>query len=109
MRQVSAFILSLANAISDDLREHVAPDKLQYEVELELEKQILAQLVTAIHQYSGVRSGFGADGTQANVKRKQVLRMMGYCSEMWVKTDEVKGALMSGELVNAETVEGIFS
>lgn len=97
MRRVSAFIIALASGIGDDLRDHVAPDKLQFEVEKELENQMLALLVKAIGEYNSARL-FQSDKVQQNTKRKQVLRYMGFCNEMWTKTEEVKGALMTGDL-----------
>lgn len=90
MRQVSAFIIEMARAISADLRESVAPDKLQNEVEKELEKQTLAQLVRAISEYSSARDYIP---DQVATKRRQVLRFMGYCSEMWTAIAVVRGAI----------------
>jgi hypothetical protein len=108
MRRVSAFILALAEGISSDLAEHVAPDRLQDEVEKELENQMLAQLVKAIGEYNNARM-YGSDHVQQNSKRKQVLRFMGYCNEMWVKTAEVKGALMTGDLESIDFEEAAIS
>ena len=93
MHRVSAFIAALANGISDDLREHVAPDKLQHEVERELEKQILAQTVRAISEYESACIYSRDNEVVRNAKRKQCLRMMGYCSEMWVTKDAVRAVL----------------
>jgi hypothetical protein len=96
MRKVSAYILELAKAISDDLRDSLPKDKLQHEVEMELEKQVLANLVHAINEYSAARTYSKSDISLQNIKRRQVLRMMGYCSEMWIAQEQVKGALMGG-------------
>lgn len=95
MRQVSAFIQAMAIGISDDLKQHVAPDKLQFEVEKELEKQMLAQLVNAINERSSCML-YGSDQVKAEAAKKKVLRFMGYVNEMYTVTREVKGALMDG-------------
>lgn len=103
MRKVSAYIIELAKAISDDLRDSLPKDKLQHEVEFELEKQVLANLVSAIHEYSNARAYSKSDLSIQNIKRRQVLRMMGYCSEMWIAQEQVKGMLMGGsDMVEAE-------
>lgn len=96
MHRVSSFIAEMAKTLSDDLRESVAPDKLQHEVEKELEKQILAQTVNAIGKYRQARDYFSHDPAQAAIKRRQVLRFMGYCSEMWLAIGRVKGAISAG-------------
>lgn len=105
MRRVSAYIIELAKAISDDLRDSLPKDRLQAEVEMELEKQVLANLVKAISEYSGVRQYAQHDLAKSNIKRRQVLRMMGYCSEMWIAQEQVKGMLMGG----SDMVEADFS
>lgn len=96
MHKVSAYIIELAKAISDDLKDSLPKDKLQVEVEMELEKQVLANLVKAIHEYESARTYNKSDISLQNIKRRQVLRMMGYCSEMWIAQEQVKGALMGG-------------
>lgn len=96
MHKVSAFIAEMAKTISDDLRDSVAPDKLQHEVERELEKQILAQTVHAIQEYEGARQYHSHDPAKAVIARRKVLRFMGYCSEMWTAIKRVKGAITSG-------------
>jgi hypothetical protein len=103
MRKVSAYIIELAKAISDDLRDSLPKDKLQHEVEMELEKQVLANLVTAISEYNCARIYNKSDVSLQNIKRRQVLRMMGYCGEMWIAQEQVKGMLMGGsQMVEAD-------
>lgn len=108
MRRVSAFLVALANGISDDLRDSVAPDKLQYEVEKELENQMLAHLVKSVGEYNNARL-YTSDNVQQNAKRRQVLRYMGLVGEMWNKTEEVKGALTAGGLNLGEDVDFVVS
>lgn len=103
MHQASSFILELARTISDDIRDSVAPEKLQFEVEIELENQILAKTVAALHEYMNSRSKYNReDQTTANIKRRQALRYMGYCNEMWTAIGIVKGALTSSSSIDAD-------
>jgi hypothetical protein len=104
MRRVSAFIMAMASGISDDLRDHVAPDKLQHEVETELQKQILSQLVQAIGEYSTALTYDHISAVKRSAAQKKILRFMGYCSEMWVVQTQVKGALGEGMVQEAEAV-----
>ena len=96
MRAVSAYLREFAREISNDLREHIAPDKLQFEVEMELQKQILSQVVQAISEYQSTMVYNRTDLVKLQSGRKKVLRMMGYCSEMWVVQDEIKGVITDG-------------
>jgi ABC-type lipoprotein release transport system permease subunit len=107
--RVSAFLVEFAREISSDLRSHVAPDKLQFEVEMELQKQILSQCVQAIGEYQQAIQFYRSDEVKIAAGRKKVLRFMGYCSEMWVVQDQVKGALTSGEVRDITELDAIFS
>lgn len=99
MRAVSAYITAMAVGISEDLRSHVAPDQLQDVVEKELEKQMLAQLVTAINERSNAML-YGSNPVTQQSAQKKVLRFMGYVNEMYNVSREVKGALMDGSQPN---------
>lgn len=88
----------MAIGISEDLKQHIAPDKLQYEVEKELEKQMLNLTVQAISERSQCLL-YGSDNVKANAAQKKLLRFMGYVNEMYVKTEEVKGAIGDGSVV----------
>ena len=96
MRRVSAYLTAMAQGISDDVSRHVAPDKLQFEVEKELQEQMLAQLVGAVSEYKQAVAYYRTDEVKCNSAKNKVLRHMSYVTEMWTVTNEVKGALERG-------------
>lgn len=104
MRRVSAFIEVLAGVITDDLKNHVAPDKLAYEVEREIEKQLLSQMVQAVSKYSQCTLYSPNGEVERNQRKNEMLRHMGYVQELFTKVDEVKGILAAGGV----TEEAIF-
>lgn len=102
MRKTSAFLAALAAGISDDLRDNVDADKLQDEVEKELENQVLSGLVTAVGEYNSARTYFRSDRPKNAAAQNKVRRYLGFVEEMWARTAEVKGALMAGELTDEQ-------
>lgn len=94
--KVSAYIVELAKAITDDLRDSLPKDQLQSAVEEELENQVLAGLVKSIGEYNSARKYSRSDLPQVNSKRRQMMRNMGYVSEMFIKQEQVKAALTVG-------------
>lgn len=96
MRFVSSYITSLFEAITDDLRSHIDPEKLQFEVDKEVEKQLLSQLVTAISERNNCIS-WDSDLTKCDIAQKKVVRHMKYVNEYYAASQEVKLALASGD------------
>lgn len=104
MNKASTYIQLLSDEISDDLRNHIDGDKLQLEVEKEVEKQILSGLVTAISEYNNCAS-WGEKNRLAMLRTK-IKRNMEYVNELFQANKEITGILISGDSIStAEEIE----
>ena len=95
MNKASAYIQLLFEEISDDLRRHVDGDKLQDEVQKEVEKQILSGLVQAVGEYSNHLS-WNHDKTKGAALRSKIERNIGYVTELFQVNNDITGVLGAG-------------
>lgn len=104
MNKASAYLQLLFSEISDDLKNHVDGDKLQDEVQKEVEKQILSGLVTAVSEYNNCASW--GDKNRLAMLRTRIQRNMEYVQELFQTNKEITGVLTSGSSINtAEEIE----